>query len=235
MNVIAPYAPGTHALSVIDAYRKGTLSGALSEEALKGLAVPESTASRIPPTLEFLGLLTKDGRPTDDLDLIRGESEEQLTGWLADIVKNAYRPVFEELDVSHASVDEIYEAFDRHYSGTSPQRNQVSLFRILCRRAGLLDDHTAVKPSRPRGELTVLAKAQRNQGAPRGEDTNAERYRALYAHFEELPPDRKWTQTRHDKWLKAITAMLEWAVEIDEQTPPAFLPSMNGTTSSSQE
>jgi len=234
-KIDAPYAPGSNIAVALKAYRTGDLPTPPANEDLVRLGIPKGNAPRVVPTLKFLGLLDQVGRPTPTFEHLRVIPDENMPNALADVIKQAYAPVFRDLPVvSGASTDALTQVFGRHYGLEGQRERQVSLFRRLCVMAGLMSEEAPIR--KPKAAIThgptvisppvetasqgayeqgVTERKEREQ-VEQGVNSSDSRYRSLFSHVGELPQDGKWTKDKRDRWLNALAAMLDWSTDIVE-------------------
>ena len=96
----APYAYPNAVLGLIHRYREGALPDPITPSALKPFGISPNNAHRLLGALGFLGLIDDAGRSTGYYfeRLRRASAEEYLLAALADVLRAAYRPVFEAVD-----------------------------------------------------------------------------------------------------------------------------------------
>lgn len=102
-------------------------------------------------TLRFLGLVTKEGRPTTDLDLlVRSIDGEEWPVALGGVLKRAYGPIF-QLDLQSASPSQFSEHFASCYPGEgSTQRKSMTFFLTAIQEAKLPISPYILKNKKPR-------------------------------------------------------------------------------------
>ena len=94
----APYAYPNAALGLIHRYREGALPDPITPSALKPFGISPNNAHRLLGALGFLGLIDDAGRSTGYFERLRRASAEEYLAALADVLRAAYRPVFEAVD-----------------------------------------------------------------------------------------------------------------------------------------
>jgi hypothetical protein len=103
---------------------------------MRDLGIPDGNTPRATMTLRYLGIITQDGMLTETYNRLRQAGSEEFRTILADLVRQAYRPIFEKIDPGTASLDDITRAFSS-YNPEKQQSRIVSLFVYLCGAAGI--------------------------------------------------------------------------------------------------
>jgi hypothetical protein len=78
--------------------REGALPDPITPSALKPFGISPNNAHRLLGALGFLGLTDDAGRSTGYFERLRRASAEEYLAALADVLRAAYRPVFEAVD-----------------------------------------------------------------------------------------------------------------------------------------
>ena len=115
----APYAYPNAVLGLIPRYREGALPDPITPSALKPFGISPNNAHRLLGALGFLGLIDDAGRSTGYFERLRRASAEEYPAALADVLRAAYRPVFE----ASTSRDDP-AALDRVFQRYSPEDGQ---------------------------------------------------------------------------------------------------------------
>jgi hypothetical protein len=90
--------------------------------------------SAIPSMLRWLGVIDEEGESTSVWNDLRVDATRQTT--LARLVREAYKGVFDAVDVENATVRDLRGAFVSAYSIGDPGRH-IKCFLALCRQAGI--------------------------------------------------------------------------------------------------
>jgi hypothetical protein len=137
----APYAPFGAVEKVLETYRDTGLGGrAITPELLVSLSVGGSIAPRVVHTLRVLDLIDDNGRATDKLDAFKKAPHDSYHEVLADVVRDAYEPVFAltGMNLNEKTSAQIEDAF-RNFKPDSLRPRMVTLFINLCEYVGLMD------------------------------------------------------------------------------------------------
>jgi hypothetical protein len=97
MQDAPPYAYPNAVLGLIQRYRERALPEPITPTTLRPFGISAGNAPRTLSALRFLGLIDDAGRPTESFVQLRGASAEEYPATLAEIVRAAYRPVFDWL------------------------------------------------------------------------------------------------------------------------------------------
>lgn len=90
--------------------------------------------SAIPTMLRWLGIINEELESTGVWNELRVDAKRKPT--LERLVKEAYKGIFDVIDVSKASARDLRGAFVSAYSIGDPRR-QINCFLALCRQAGI--------------------------------------------------------------------------------------------------
>lgn len=88
----------------------------------------------IPSMLHWLGVINDEGQSTGVWNDLRVEGTRQTT--LGRLVKEAYKAVFEAIEVENATARDVRGAFVSAYAIGDPAR-QINCFLALCQQAGI--------------------------------------------------------------------------------------------------
>ena len=132
----APYASTGSIKTVIDKHRQVGLLD-ISLERLQRIGVTEALAPRTLYALTFLGFYDEHGRVTPEFDALRKLPEHEFKPALAELLKQAYAPVLENLDPATATQLDVENAL-RGFEPTGQLSRMVQLFIGLMTYAGLM-------------------------------------------------------------------------------------------------
>lgn len=143
----APYAPVKTLMTVIDRHRQVRLQ-TIDLGQLARIGVTDSLAPRTLQALKLLGLVDEGGTPTAEFEALRLAPSDIFQSKLADVVRDAYAPVFGSVDPTTDTVERIEDAF-RGFIPAGQRGRMVTLFTGLLANAGLRAD-TAKKKTGPK-------------------------------------------------------------------------------------
>jgi hypothetical protein len=244
-----PYAPYANILTILRHARDKGLKEPVTSKSVTPLGIPEGNATRATQTLRFLKLLDEEGYLTERFKLLSKAPSEEYPGLLEQVLRDAYPIVFNALEPATATDQQYTNAF-RLYEPGAQRHRMITLFKGLCREAGLIAGGSPEVTSRPRPTSGKSNKASSNgakrTSRPETKDApfdseprhtwNAEtsqpvsdasitslpEYVMMHGVLKKLPFDRKqWTQAEREKWLKAVTAMVDMLFEL--QDPPTAM------------
>ena len=160
-NQSRPYASPSNVIGVLNRARSRNLPEYISNDFLRLSDVPESVFGRVMQALQFLGMVTDEGQPSETLRAISAAPDAQCRELLGGSIRKAYAEDFERVDPSQDSQSKIQDAFTPYQPRSQTQR-MVILFLSLCREAGIqvLDVprerkmQTTSRESRPPGRQT---------------------------------------------------------------------------------
>lgn len=122
----APYAYPKAVLGLIYRYREGALPDPITPSALRPFGIPPNNAPRLLKALDFLGLIDDAGRPTGSFERVRQASAEEYPAALADVLRAAYRPVFDTVDPARDDPAALDRAFQRY----TPEDRRERMVRL---------------------------------------------------------------------------------------------------------
>ncbi len=241
----APYAPAVAVLGVIRRLRDRNLPDPLTPEELTRIGVSEGNTHRTLRALRFLGLVDDDGRRTASFDRLGRATTHEYPELLGEVVRKAYKKVFEAVDPATATDIELHNAF-RGIEPRGQRDRMVALFQGLCREAEIISGGppefvqrkrpTPIRPPQPRrqepeprseaterptnGATSSAQEAFRPFFAPAPPPKPTVDYSVLDALLRQLPADGRWTQGRRDRWLKAVEVNLDLLIEVVDERPP---------------
>lgn len=141
---VAPYAPVKAVLSVIERHRQVGVP-MITVDTLQRMGVTESLSPRTAQALRLLGLTNDDGSPSDDFEALRKAPTDQVGPLLAALIRDVYAPVFEVVDPTTSTVQQIEDAF-RGFKPPGQRGRMVTLFTGLMAYAGMVDEAPKQKP-----------------------------------------------------------------------------------------
>lgn len=226
-----PYAPAFPVLTIIRRVRDRGLPETLSTDTLRQLGVAEGNADRVLRALRFLALIDDEDHRTGSFDRLGRTREAEYERYLAEIVHRAYAAIFSAVDPAKEGAIAIHDAF-RPYQPTGQRQRMVSLFLSLCRESGIVAGGPvrgqfrarratgAQRATATRGSSGQLAGApDRGLGeVPIGLHRDRVDNSLLLALIDRLPLDGTWTKTQRDKWINAVAAAVDLAVDVTDST-----------------
>ncbi len=236
---LCSYAPYTSVLTVIRHIRERNLKEPVTSLSIATIGVAEGNASRTIQALRFLNLLDEGGYITPTFKLIENAPDSEYPEVLGQILRDAYKHVFMALDPATATDQQFENAF-RYYQPKAQRSRMIMLFKGLCREASLISGGAPETISRPRTtspKPLVSANASK-RGQPKSDSSLLpEPFSPPTGPAIRLPPTtttgttqeliilqglliqlpfatKQWTQSRHDKWIQAMTAAVDLLFEI---------------------
>lgn len=131
-----PYAASANVMAVLERVRTRNLPGTLNADFFRIAGIGPAVVGRVIDAIEFLGLVTADGTPTDRLRAMAVAPEAEFRQLLAESVRNGYAEEFRQVNPEHDTQKQIVDAF-RRYRPRSQTERMVMLFLGLCREAGI--------------------------------------------------------------------------------------------------
>ena len=156
---IAPYAPAANVLTVVRRLHDRAIPVPVTKESLTVLGIPEGNAPRTLQALKLLGIVAEDGQLLEPAEMLRRASQEEYPETLAEIVREAYAPVFKVVDPATDTEVRVSDAF-RQYDPATQRGRMVTLFMALCAEARI-----AQKPQRT-GAAQPVRRAQVQERRP---------------------------------------------------------------------
>ncbi len=235
-----PYGPPSNVTAVLKRLRSRNLREHIDTEYLRDAGIPEGSAARTMFGLQFLGLVEGD-TPTHALRSIATSTDEEYQKILVDLIRNAYKDVFEVIDPTQDSQERILNFF-RRYTPASQRNRMVIFFLGMCREAGL---PTLEAPRQNSGGVSSGPRPSRSSSRAATQAPTASRLQvankigdksvatsgtavsgippALQLLVQSLPPEgTPLTKSRRDQWLQMASATLAFVYpdyeEAGEQT-----------------
>lgn len=225
-----PYAPPSNVVGVVKRFRDRGLTEPVTKKTLEQVGVSPGNAPRTLATLKFLGLVDEEGNTTDTFKRLRQATTPEYPAAFAEVLRNAYKPIFNIVDPAEDEVFKIEDAFRGFEPGNQRQR-MVTLFLGLCSEAQLVPEDKAPKAqSPPRRQRPTSQRTPPRQKAqpdpppaeepPRREpEDTPHSYPLVQAVVGQLPKAGSWTKRRRDLWVQAMTSAVDLAIEVEEPEP----------------
>jgi hypothetical protein len=119
----------------------------VTKDALTVLGIPEGNAPRTLQALKLLGLVSEDGGLSESAERLRRASTDEYPETLAEVIREAYAPVFAVVDPATDTEVRIGDAFRQFDPGTQRGR-MVTLFLGLSAEAGIAPVQRTPRASR---------------------------------------------------------------------------------------
>lgn len=226
-----PYAPASRVVDIIRRAREGRLPDGQNTQTLARLGVPEGNADRVLKAVQFLSILDEDGDRTPTTQRLQAASTEEYPAVLLDVLRGAYREIFAVYpDPAQATDIQLEDAF-RLFTPAGQRKNMVTLFRALCREAGLNIAGPSPSAGTSRAARRSMAKETKGRQPDRpAEPAEATRAvpsvssgrdpveQALVHLIRMLPFGSTWTKSQRDHWVMSLTSLIDYAIpeESDE-------------------
>ena len=134
------YASIKHVRTILDLNRVGELPPQLTIEKLGELGIPTSEVFHVKNSLQDLALIDEVGRLTPQFESLAHVSVNEYRTKLTEVLHKGYPEVFKKIpNPAQATPGQFYEAF-AVYAYPKQHRKMISLFKELCRLAGLMDE-----------------------------------------------------------------------------------------------
>jgi len=230
-----PYAPPSAVVGVIRRFRDRSLADPVTNGTLEQIGVSAGNISRTLQALKFLGLLDSEGHITDAFRRLRKANDGEYPDALAEVLRDAYHPIFEHADPGQDDTVIIENAF-RGFEPGGQRPRMTTLFLGLCFEAGLVPEDKAprmqLQPNQQRstGQRTTSRRRAQPKSQPVEESTRDEAepkttshgYPLVNAIVDQLPKDGRWTQKRRDLWIQAMISAIDLTVEVESETEEVY-------------
>ena len=240
-DAFAPYAALSNVMSVITRKRERGLQSPLDAKALATISVPPGNASRTLQALRFLDLINDDGSSTECFERLcrAGDTGGQYSELLGQIIRDAYQRVFAIVDPARDSEIAIGDAF-RQFEPQGQRPRMIAFFLGMCEQAGITERKVRTRkretrrPTKTTSQQLTKPQAIQTQKMPLDSGSELQpkiahppqseevKYRLIFAVIQQLPPQRKWTATRRQKWLHAVEAAVDLVVDVVDEEQSAL-------------
>lgn len=168
------------------------------------LKTTKSCRSMLKGTLLFLELMDADGTPTPRLhQLVKSDGEARRAA-LAEMVQNAYGPLFTEVDIARATQAQMKEYFDGQGASGDIGRKCLSFFFAICGDGDIpLSPHLRKSAPRGRGRKSAIGEVPKlriSKSVDSGGSVEWERM--LLEKFPNFNPE--WSEELKKKWFDAF-------------------------------
>jgi hypothetical protein len=167
------------------------------------LKMTKSCRSMLKGTLLFLDLMSADGKPTPRLhQLVKSDGDERRAA-LAEIVRNAYGPLFTELDVTRVTQAQVKEYFNSQGASGDIGRKCLSFFFAVCAEGNIpLSPHLRKSAPRGRGKKSVIGEVLKPRVSRSADSGGVEWEMMLLEKFPNFNPE--WSEELKKKWFDAF-------------------------------
>jgi hypothetical protein len=168
------------------------------------LKMTKSCRSMLKGTLLFLDLMSSDGIPTSRLNqLVKSDGEARRTA-LAEMVRNAYEPLFTDLDVTRATQAQIREYFYSQGASGDIGRKCLSFFFAISADANIaLSPHLRKSAPRGRAKKGAINEMPKPRVSRSVDGTSGVEWEMmLLEKFPNFNPE--WSEDLKKKWFDAF-------------------------------
>lgn len=157
-----PYGPVSNLKTIFDTWRDRSMPEQIDKDWLERAGISANLAPKNLQALRFLGLIDADGYTTAVATRLRGAAAEEYPSVLEEIVRKAYRPIFELRNPSEDSRNRVEDAF-RKLEPQAQRGRMVACFLGLCAMALIpLKEAPPVREISTRVSGRVRPKVMRN-------------------------------------------------------------------------
>jgi hypothetical protein len=161
-----PYGPVSNLRDIFDTWRDRSMPEQVNREWLERIGISSHLTAKNLHALRFLGLIDEEGYTTSVASRVRVASSEEYPSVLEEIVRKAYRFVFEIRNPTEDSRLRIEDAF-RRVEPQAQRPRMVALFLGLCQLALIpLKEAPAGRLQRERGRSTAPRKSKLSAPSP---------------------------------------------------------------------
>jgi hypothetical protein len=190
------------------------------------LGLSDSTGVTVKQALWFLGLIEGEGMPTENLLELAGSEGDDRKRLIRQIVDQAYGPIVGEVDLEHATMGHLLDAFRRAGAEGNVGHKCVTFFLALAKDAGMTLSSSLLTKSRvgasQRREIGEVGGSRGPVGVQRSR-LPRKSVGAGPSHLASKLPafDPSWPKEVRDEWLAH-----HWTLQITMALMEKF-PSLN--------
>lgn len=170
---------------------------------LEDFGIANSDTYEVRIAWRYLGLVDLEDRLTEIGEQLAHTSDEEFPALLEKTVRYAYKDIFDKLKPAHTTLQELKEFFQNSsYEPATMRSKMFTLFRGLCRRAGIiLADHETSYESK---EYTLMQDPQ--QAKLNGLSQSHWHYTLLEKQVDvlqlllQMRKNAEWTGREHEWW-----------------------------------
>ncbi len=156
------------------------------------------TQGQILGTLCFLGLITEDGDPTEELRELAGADESTSPPILERVFRKRFSFIFnDDFDLEKATTKQLEDAFREQGLEGSTLQKGTRFFRRGCKAAGITVS-PRIQTRRARLKSTSVKAKRKTSSSPQPQTMQ----QMLMAKFPDFDPE--WPTERQDKWFDAF-------------------------------
>jgi hypothetical protein len=180
-----------------------------------------SITSALKSTLIYLGLLTVDNSPTEDLEQLVKAGPEERRPVLKRVFEKAYEPVLIKLDLERATISQVRAEFKALGADGEVGQKAVSFFLAVAKDAGIqLHKHLTARQPRTSSGRKLGIKAEGGQKPQQEEKLTSEQaatsegmknlHPAIAGLLQALPkPGKAWSADEKRTFKTAFEALLD--------------------------
>jgi hypothetical protein len=196
------YATWTRVLEDVRERKPTQLDGSYFRE----LGLSDSTGVTVKQALWFLGLVEGEGIPTEDLLELAGSEGDDRKRLIKQILDAAYGPVVGGVDLEHATMGHLLDAFKRAGAEGNVGHKCVTFFLALAKDAGMKLSSSLLTKSRvgasQRREIDMTGGGRGLSGVQRGRSPRRTGGGGPGQLASKLPAfDPGWPKEVRDEWL----------------------------------
>jgi len=167
------------------------------------LKMTKSCRSMLKGTLRFLDLMDTDGKPTPRLhELVKSDGEARREA-LAEMVRNAYGPLFTEVVVERVTQAEMKKYFARQGASGDIGRKCLSFFCAISADANIpLSPHLRKSAPKVRGKKSAIGEVLKQRVSKSADSSGVDWDRMLLEKFPNFNPE--WSEELKKKWFDAF-------------------------------